>query len=174
MVKVIYDTLYTFTPFRNAACSKDDAGASCAGASTGASAAQAAQKYLGTSKDGAIYPNATTWATNNVAFLFLSKSLASSDCSACTRQIATSYMQWGSSSSYAPGIGASTLISGQATIYQTINSVCGTSFLSTGAANAAGAVGNSIAGSANGAAAVKAGGSVATLVMAAFAGIALF
>jgi hypothetical protein len=174
MVKVIYDALYTVSPLHTAMCTKDDSSAYCGASSSAVPAAKDAQKYLGSTTDGVSYPNATTWAASNVAFLFLSKQLASSDCNTCTRQVVTSFMTWESSTSYAPGFGSSALLANQASMYASVNSVCGASFLSNGPVNAAGGVANSVAGAANGAVTVKATGSAATFLVAAFAAAALF
>jgi hypothetical protein len=172
-VKLIYDTYYTVSPMRSAICSKDDSGAYCGANASGKDSAQAAQKFLGTTADGITSPNATTWVNNNVAFLFISKALSNSDCSVCTRNVANSYLTWESNASYGPGLGSSTLLKGQTDILSAINSVCGANFIG-GSVNAAGGIGDSIAGKANGAATVKAGSAVATFVGAVFAAVALF
>jgi hypothetical protein len=59
-VKLLYDTLYTLAPLRNAACSKDDSGNYCGGSKSNA-VAEAAQTVLGTTQDGVTIPNAATF-----------------------------------------------------------------------------------------------------------------
>lgn len=95
-----------------------------------------------------IVPNATTFNDNNVLFLFLSPNLTSSElCTACARNVLTSYITFESNVPYAPGMSASTLMKGQSTLYSAVESTCGSSFL-TGAAQAAGGLSGGLLGSA--------------------------
>lgn len=87
-----------------------------------------------------IVPNTTTFAQNNLLFLFLSPNLTSSElCTSCTRDIMGAYISFESDVPYAPGIASSALMSGQTDLYKGVLSSCGSSFMS-GAAQAAGAI----------------------------------
>lgn len=152
-VITLYDIIYLLSPMTTALCSKGDSGSYCAlSATTTSSSSSAAasvvaaaadtQKYI--SNDGTL--NSTTFTTDNVPFMFLQSGLASSQCTACTRNIMTSYINWESNCPYAPSLSNSVLLNGQTKLYNAITGVCGTSFLS-GVVQAAGGLGT---GSKNG------------------------
>ncbi|KAJ3936460.1 MAG: hypothetical protein NXY57DRAFT_1058505 [Lentinula lateritia] len=146
----LYDVLYIISPMKTALCSKSDSGSYCALSATstsssaaasasGASAAtlaSQAQQYISTSS-GTV--NGTTFSTTNLAFMFLQSTLTSAQCTTCTRNIMTSYINFESNAPYAPGIASSSLLSQQTSVYNAITSVCGSNFLS-GVVQAAGGI----------------------------------
>jgi hypothetical protein len=172
-VILMYDTIYGLVPFRNAMCVKDDSGAFCKGASS--SAAASVQKVLGSTAAGVSFPNPAAWASSNIAYLFLTSPVTSAQCDTCTKGVLTAYTSFEADQSYAPGLGASVLFKGQTALYQSVNSVCTSSFLS-GSVQAAGGIGNSVVGSANSAAGLATTGPLAAAfaALAAGAAVALF
>lgn len=166
----MYDTIYMLTPFYDAVCTKNDAGQFCAAetaavASASASASAPAstpavngvplasvQQYLGATEGGATVPNATTFASSNVAFLFLQSSLgATAMCTTCTRNVLAAYISWETAMAYAPGLPRSQLLVGQTALYNSITSTCGPTFLNS-AVQAAGSLGSGLTGSSKSAA----------------------
>ncbi|THV03504.1 hypothetical protein K435DRAFT_817240 [Dendrothele bispora CBS 962.96] len=161
-----YDVLYALVPMRNAICSKDDSGKWCVsqinssgGASVSASVALAnnavdvgskanaddiqANLWVSassTKRDDAVYPNVTTFASNDLPFLAINGDGSYAQlCTACTRNVMTAYIDFESSSPYAPGLTNSVLLNGQNNLYNKIQSTCGPSFLN-GAVQAAGSL----------------------------------
>jgi hypothetical protein len=86
----------------------------------------------------AIVPNMTTYSSSAIPFLFL-KDVTAEDCTSCTRGILSSYVKFESDVAYAPGLGQSTLLSGQSALYKSVTDACGANFLS-GAVQAAGSL----------------------------------
>lgn len=77
-----------------------------------------------------ILPDAQTWSTSNLPFLFLSPTMPSSVlCSSCTKQILAAYVAWESRMPYALGLANSPLLSGQGDLWSGLGQVCGTGFL---------------------------------------------
>lgn len=138
----IYDVLYTISPLRTAACSKDDAGKYCASEIVG-SAPAPSSLYSGSGSQQVVTPNFDTLESSNAAFLFLQPSLGKQLCVPCTRSIITAYISFESDTPYAPGLGASLLLGGQQALYQAIVDSCTSAFLS-GAVQAAGSLANSV------------------------------
>lgn len=160
-VKQIYDALYALTPLKIAICSKDDSGKFCAtelAASNGLKNAMSAggssmtpsniinalAQTSPTASTPALVPNTTTYQDTNLLFLFLQPTSGSqsalqsnNQCTACTRNIMTSYMNFESDTPYGPGLDKSGLLAGQQKLYDAITNTCGNSFLS-GAVQAAG------------------------------------
>ncbi|KAH9834175.1 uncharacterized protein C8Q71DRAFT_165061 [Rhodofomes roseus] len=164
-----YDVLYSIVPLQQAMCSKNSNGDYCVVAGSNSSSSSgtndAASTATGESfssiseylysdasspssvarRDNSqatisIVPNTTTFAENNILFLFLSPNLSSSElCTSCTRSVITAYTDFESNVPYAPGLQSSTLMSGQTALYKGIISTCGSSFMS-GGAQAAGAI----------------------------------
>lgn len=86
----------------------------------------------------ALVPNTTTYQDTNLPFMFLQPSMPSSElCTTCARNILTAYIDFESSSPYAPGLSNSLLFAGQISLYNNVTSKCGQSFLN-GAVQAAG------------------------------------
>jgi len=133
-----YDVLYTILPFRNALCSKDDAGNYCAVQSKLPSSLDidTVQKTL-TTQD---LPNPATYKDTGLLFLFAQATAASSDlCTSCTRKIMNAYTTYEGKMPYGPGVGKSPFLANQPTLYTAITNTCGTSFLSeAGVVKAAG------------------------------------
>ncbi|KZT69670.1 hypothetical protein DAEQUDRAFT_248423 [Daedalea quercina L-15889] len=169
-VLLTYDVLYSIIPLQQAVCSKNSNGDYCvlsiAGSNSSSSsgtndAVSAATSesfssiadYLYSDASSSsvsrrdssqttvsIVPNTTTFAQNNLLFLFFSSNLSSSElCTTCARNVMTAYTNFESSVPYAPGISSSTLMSGQTALYKGIISTCGSSFMNS-AAQAAGAI----------------------------------
>ena len=164
-VTQIYDVLYTLTPFRTAICSKDDSGSFCATnlpASNGLKSAISAGSPALTPNDiikalvqtspalasrastTALVPNITTYQNTDLIFLFLQPASgsqaalqSSSQCTACTRNIMTAYINFESDTPYAIGLAKSLLLAPQQTLYNAITNTCGKTFLS-GVVQAAG------------------------------------
>lgn len=169
----LYDTVFMFTPFYDAVCAKNDAGQFCATQSSGAAGSAAgAQQFLGVSMGGALVPNTTTFATYNIAFLLLQAGTSQDKlCSSCTRNIMSSFIAWETRIAYAPGLGRSQLLGGQSKLYNSIVSVCGTSFLNT-AVQAAGSLGSGlVSGKKSAAAALSPAGALASALGAALIGL---
>jgi hypothetical protein len=135
----IYDTIYAISPLTTAACSKDDSGNYCVTqAQLPASSPSSAdiQQVLA-SPDHTI--NATTYSTYNIPFFFLQPSLPSDKlCNVCTRNIMTSYMNFEAKVPYAPGLAKSVLLRNQPELYTSIQTTCGSTFLSGAGVQAAG------------------------------------
>jgi len=175
-VRMIYDSLYIMVPFRKALCAKDDSGNYCStqvpksnGLVAGGASLANVQKYIG-STDGAVTrPNVTTFANQNVPFMFISPdSEASVLCTTCTRTLFTGYSDYESISPYGPGISKSMLLQGQTNIYNAIKSKCPANFLSSSGVQAAGAAGKGIASGMLNGAERTATGAAATLLGGAF------
>ncbi|KAL4065506.1 hypothetical protein V8B97DRAFT_1165600 [Scleroderma yunnanense] len=166
-VKMIYDVLYTLGGLRKAICTKDDSGNFCAAklsssksgsvnAVTQGSPGQTLQEQSlyfpasssvtrrATNSSATLIPNTTTYASTNLAFLFLEPSTDSTTfCVSCTRNVMTSYITFMSNYPYAPGINNSLILNGQPGLYSSIQSTCGNNFLS-GAVQAAGGLSSGI------------------------------
>lgn len=79
----------------------------------------------------ALLPNATTFRSTNLPFLFLSGSMGSSAlCVPCTKSILAAYVGWETDFPYATGLSSSPLLGGQAGLWTDIGNVCGSGFLS--------------------------------------------
>lgn len=162
-VLITYDVLYSLIPFKNAMCTKNDAGNYCllqsatsSSSSLGANAAYAGSSKVDTTtvaeyltnnpanvrRAEAVVttPNATTFQSANILFLFLNGSApASTLCTSCTTNIMSAWMEFEAALPYAPGLAQSPLISGQSDLYKGIISQCGNAFLSS-AVQAAGGI----------------------------------
>jgi hypothetical protein len=161
-VKQIYDVLYASNPLRTAICSKDDNGSYCVtklpasnglknALSTGGSPAltpsDLVQKQSTPARRAAttaLVPNITTYQNTNLLFLFLqpdssaqSSLQSSSQCTACTRNIMTAYINFESVTPYGLGLANSLLLAGQQKLYDAVTNTCGKTFLS-GVVQAAG------------------------------------
>ncbi|OSX58102.1 hypothetical protein POSPLADRAFT_1076146 [Postia placenta MAD-698-R-SB12] len=102
------------------------------------SAASPASKRDSSQQTISIVPNVTTFNQYNILFLFLSPNgTTGNTCTSCARNVLTSYISFESTVPYAPGMSASTMLSGQGALYSAVQKLCGASFLS-GAAQAAG------------------------------------
>ncbi|PBK69451.1 uncharacterized protein ARMOST_14433 [Armillaria ostoyae] len=141
----------------NAATNSTSSSASASGYSNAAAAGSTdfdnLNKYLVVDQQGATIsrraqtvvatPNATTWTTNGIPFLFFTSSLSSSTlCTTCSRNVMTAWISWESKVPYAPAAKESALLSGLNDLYSAIQTKCGKSFLS-GAVTAAGGLGTS-------------------------------
>ncbi|KAI6112055.1 hypothetical protein EDD16DRAFT_1883292 [Pisolithus croceorrhizus] len=163
-VKRMYDTIYVLPPLRTAICSKSDNGQYCAAqlgsqsgkvdAVTQGSNPSSLEQYLYTTQSGssvtrrdsssALIPNVTTYEDTNLVFLFLEPSTDSTTlCTSCTRSILTSFITFESNTPYAPGLNNSVIMGGQTALYNSVQSTCGTNFLS-GAVQAAGGLSSGI------------------------------
>jgi len=166
-VKQIYDILYVLAPLRTVICCKDDNGSFCAtklpasnglknAISAGGSSTLTPSDIINTlvqkpssalarrASTTALVPNITTYQNTNLPFLFLqpasgaqSALQSSSQCTTCTRNIMTAYINFESDSPYAPGLGQSVLLAPQQKLYNAVTNTCGATFLS-GVVQAAG------------------------------------
>ncbi|KAK0216228.1 hypothetical protein IW262DRAFT_1464755 [Armillaria fumosa] len=141
----------------NAATNSTQSSASASGYSNAAAAGSTdfdeMNKYLVINSQGSTLskraqtvvatPNATTWTTNGIPFLFFTGSLSSTTlCTTCSRNVMTTWISWESKVPYAPAAKESALLSGLNDLYSAIQTKCGKSFLS-GAVTAAGGLGTS-------------------------------
>lgn len=138
-----YDVVYSMIPYRKAVCSKDDAGNYCSTQSKLPDSTDQSliQKTLALpSTSAGMLPNATTFSNLGLPFLFIQKSAPSSSlCTSCTRKVLNAYLNFESEIPYAPGLGKSPLLSTQVDLYNSVQSTCGSSFLSeAGVVKAAG------------------------------------
>nr|ADE10030.1 unknown [Tremella fuciformis] len=77
-----------------------------------------------------VYPNATTYRSLNLPFLFLQPTMKSSQlCTPCTREVMVSYVKFESAYPYSLGISASPILGGQSRLWTGINSTCGSTFI---------------------------------------------
>jgi hypothetical protein len=157
----LYETIYTMSPLRTSACSKDDSGTYCVLASPGAGtngsssninfASLLATLYTTTGAGAltrrgqtAIVPNMTTYQNNNLLFLFYNPNLdATTLCTTCARQVLSAYMNFESNVAYGPGLANSQLLANQPALYQAVEAKCPAGFLS-GAVQAAGGLSGGI------------------------------
>lgn len=151
----MYDTVYTLSPIRTAACSKDDSGSFCvlASPSTGtkSSSVSVAQLIATLSTGSQSIPNMAAYHDHNIQFLFYNSDLdANTLCTACARQVLTCFMTWESNVAYGPGLGSSQLLNTQPALYEAVKNKCPSGFLN-GAVQAAGGLsqGTSISGAAS-------------------------
>jgi hypothetical protein len=158
-VLVMYDVMYTLWPLMTALCSKDDNGSYCATQIPSGSGLQNAISTTGSSTNSlaqntptvapradttALIPNITAFQISNLPFLFLQPAsgnqaaLQSSDqCTTCTRNIMTAYINFESDTPYGPGLASSELLGSQQPLYSAITNTCGQTFMS-GVVQAAG------------------------------------
>lgn len=149
-IAALYDTLYVFTPLRQAVCTKDSAtGKYCVsriGATGGSknsvsaiasSALDLATNYGfslfgGHSKraveptvSSIITPNATTYASTNLPFLFLQPNMSKDQlCTPCSRSIFVTYFKWIGQTQY-----PSTILSGREDLWNAVTSTCDQTFV---------------------------------------------
>ncbi|KAK4046101.1 hypothetical protein OIV83_006354 [Microbotryomycetes sp. JL201] len=84
-----------------------------------------------------ILPNADTWRTQALPFLFLSPNMSSSVlCTQCTKTILASYVAWESRIPYAIGLSNSPLLGQQGQLWTEIGDKCGGGFLASIASQA--------------------------------------
>ncbi|GAA5853203.1 hypothetical protein JCM9279_006260 [Rhodotorula babjevae] len=77
-----------------------------------------------------ILPNAATWSSASLPFLFLSPSMSSTVlCSQCTKSILSAYVAWESRMPYALGLANSPLLKGQGSLWTATGEKCGGGFL---------------------------------------------
>ncbi|GMK55528.1 hypothetical protein CspeluHIS016_0205840 [Cutaneotrichosporon spelunceum] len=76
-----------------------------------------------------VTPNATTYRTTNLPFLFLQPDMSQGQlCTSCTRQIMVNYIKYENAIGYGPGLGNSAILGGQSGLWNGIKTVCGDSF----------------------------------------------
>ncbi|EKM52395.1 uncharacterized protein PHACADRAFT_260741 [Phanerochaete carnosa HHB-10118-sp] len=139
----IYDVFYTLVPMLGAVCSKDENGQYC---TTEIAGSPPSASSLFSSNQQVVTPNFNTLQSSNAVFLFLSPNMSSTQlCTTCTRNTLTSFISFESDIAYAPGMPNSVLMSGQAPLYQAVQSKCGANFLN-GAVQAAGSLSGSVIG----------------------------
>lgn len=77
-----------------------------------------------------VTPNATTYQSTNLPFLFLQPEMAKDSlCTACTISVFASYVKWENSLPYGLGLSSSPILGGQAKLYNAVNQTCGKSFV---------------------------------------------
>lgn len=172
-VVLLYDTVYMMNPWLDVLVTKDDSGTYCVlesynAATNSTSSSASASGYSNAAAAGSNFgeveqylvvqpgttlakraqtvvatPNATTWTTNGIPFLFFTSSLSSTTlCTTCSRNVMTAWISWESKVPYAPAAKQSALLGGLNDLYSAIQTKCGKSFLS-GAVTAAGGLGTS-------------------------------
>ncbi|KZT41042.1 hypothetical protein SISSUDRAFT_1043341 [Sistotremastrum suecicum HHB10207 ss-3] len=181
-VRAFYDFLFSITPFQQAVCSKDSTGKYCVqqiGSVNGASAndgaisgyIQLAKSWLSSvfalplarrgasnSTAAAYSPNATTYATTGLPYLFLTPSSPSAElCSACAQAVLAPYVTFETAVPYAFGINNSPLLGKQSTLWSAISSGCGGSVTGSISQNAGASLDGAAGALGSGATTVKAG-----------------
>jgi len=74
-------------------------------------------------------PNATTYRTTSLPYLFLQADMnAKLLCSTCTKSILAAYISWESQVPYALGLGSSPILGGQQQLWTGIGQTCGANF----------------------------------------------
>jgi hypothetical protein len=77
-----------------------------------------------------ITPNATTYRSTNLPFLFLQPSFnADRLCTPCTREIMVAYIKWETAVPYALGLAQSPILGGQMDLWQSIDQTCGSTYV---------------------------------------------
>ncbi|KAF8644007.1 hypothetical protein AX16_008723 [Volvariella volvacea WC 439] len=138
-VLAVYEVLYSLAPFKNAICSKGDDGNFCV-IETPVAPTLGRRSSIARRAD-AITPNIEAYRESNLLFLFLNPDLENSVlCTACTRNILAAYISFESDIPYAPGLAQSDLLGGQSALYASVQTKCGSNFLS-GPVQAAGGLG---------------------------------
>lgn len=110
-------------------------------------------------------PNATTYRTTSLPYLFLQSNMAASVlCSPCTKSVMAAYIAWETSVPYALGLDSSPILGGQSNLWTGIGNTCGSNF--TDAISAQAGVSNTTGATVMGAGhKVSAGVSGAALVL---------
>jgi len=148
----IYDMVYVLFPFKQAICSKDDSGSWCVNnaQTPDGTSAQAMKDALYTEDGGNMVPNTDTFNTYNIPFILLEPT-SSNLCTPCTRNILTSYINWGSNTPYGPPLSKSVLLSGQSALFNAVQDQCGSSFMEGEVKAAGGLSSSNILGTSSGA-----------------------
>jgi hypothetical protein len=74
-------------------------------------------------------PNATTYRSTSLPYLFLQADMSSKLlCSTCTKSIMAAYISWESQVPYALGLGSSPILGGQQDLWSGIGQTCGANF----------------------------------------------
>ncbi|KAL1407639.1 hypothetical protein Q8F55_007072 [Vanrija albida] len=77
-----------------------------------------------------VTPNATTYQSTNLPFLFLQPSFSQAQlCTPCTREVFVSYISWESKQPYALGLAQSPILGGQNKLWDAITNTCGAAFV---------------------------------------------
>ncbi|KAI9636798.1 uncharacterized protein MKK02DRAFT_26583 [Dioszegia hungarica] len=110
------------------------ASAASAGSSLGAAiSSESASLDAGSSQATlatVITPNATTYRSTNLPFLFLQPSFnADRLCTPCTREIMVAYIKWETAVPYALGLAQSPILGGQMDLWQSIDQTCGSTYV---------------------------------------------
>ncbi|KAK9897584.1 hypothetical protein P389DRAFT_58673 [Cystobasidium minutum MCA 4210] len=91
----------------------------------------------------ALLPNATTFRTTNLPFLFLSGDMGQKQlCTECTKNVLAAYVGFETDYPYGTGLSNSPILGAQASLWNDIGKVCGSGFLSSITAQS----GNNISG----------------------------
>jgi hypothetical protein len=126
-VIVTYDALFIAGPLQKAICQKDDTGSYCV---TKFSSPSTKRSSLDRRDQQVFTPNVNEWNQKYVPFLGINPNLSADKlCVACTRNMMNQYIEQLGSTPYAPGFSNSQLLANEPTLYTTINSKCGNSFL---------------------------------------------
>lgn len=77
-----------------------------------------------------VTPNATTYQSTNLPFLFLQPSFSQAQlCTPCTREVFVSYISWESKQPYVLGLAQSPILGGQNKLWDAITNTCGAAFV---------------------------------------------
>lgn len=126
-VIITYDSLYLLNILPKVVCLKDTSGNYCL-ANSSTSATKRAS--LGRRDQTVFIPDAGEFSLKNIPFLGLQPTTDPSKlCVPCTRQIMGAYTTQLTDIPYGPGLGNSLLFPGEPTLYNAINSKCGSAFL---------------------------------------------
>lgn len=84
-----------------------------------------------------LQPNATTFKTTNLPFLFLQPDMTSAQlCTPCTRAVLVAYVKWEARQPYALGLSQSPILGGQMDLWKSIEQTCGQTYTAGIAAEA--------------------------------------
>jgi len=141
----LYDAFYTIIPLSQSICAKDDSGNSCVGQIKANVASASLYTNVGSAGQTVLKPNAQTIASDNIIFLGLNANLPKEQlCTACTRNVLTSYINFQTSTPYGPGMSNTEFFTGQSALYSAVQTQCGSSFLA--GTVAAGSLSGSVVG----------------------------
>lgn len=97
------------------------------------------------------YPNATTYRTTNLPYLFLQPSSPlAALCSSCAKAVFTAYASWEYRTPYALGLSASPILGGQAALWKGAEATCGSTWIGGVQTSAIGSEGAAAVGGSSG------------------------
>lgn len=109
-----------------------------------------ARQSGGAAQQTIMTPNATTYRTTSLPYLFLQPNMSSSLlCTTCTRSVLAAYIAWESQTPYALGLSSSPILGAQQELWNAVGGTCGSNF-TEGIMSAAGVLASNASGVATG------------------------